>query len=335
MSDSTEITVVEAECVQLGVIRVSGPADVVRRASSIASELANVIRQQRLSTKISGREFVRVEGWATLGAMLGVLPREVDVRRYNDGTYEAVVELVRVNDGAVIGRGSAICGIDETWGKRLEYARRSMAITRATGKAYRLGFSWIMTLAGYEPTPAEEMDGVEEHPITKPPIPRLTPKAPVQPQIEIERPAPPATVRGWLRSKAKWQRGEDADYTDASRRLPGDQDAPPDPKFVQRVAALVSRALTSGTIDEDARTLDNKRHSFNSYVFGVNSTGNFTDTELRSVAAWLEDTPGAWECNDVAAKECRRMFTEAMREAGQTEFEFAPTECTEANANSI
>ena len=32
-----------------------------------------------------------------------------------------------------------------------------MAITRATGKAFRLNYSWIMALAGYEPTPAEEM----------------------------------------------------------------------------------------------------------------------------------------------------------------------------------
>jgi len=88
---------------------------------------------------------------------------------HEDGTYEATVSLIRVNDGAVIGRGSAICGMDEdTWATRPNYARRSMAITRATGKAYRLGFSWIMTLAGYEPTPAEEMDGVvAERPQTK------------------------------------------------------------------------------------------------------------------------------------------------------------------------
>ena len=32
-----------------------------------------------------------------------------------------------------------------------------MAITRATGKAFRLSFSWIMKLAGFQPTPAEEM----------------------------------------------------------------------------------------------------------------------------------------------------------------------------------
>ena len=43
-------------------------------------------------------------------------------------------------------------------------ARRSMAQTRATGKACRLAFSWIMALAGYEPTPAEELPDTRQQP---------------------------------------------------------------------------------------------------------------------------------------------------------------------------
>ena len=34
-----------------------------------------------------------------------------------------------------------------------------MALTRATAKACRLAFSWILVLAKFEPTPAEEMSG--------------------------------------------------------------------------------------------------------------------------------------------------------------------------------
>lgn len=164
MDEQNEIIVVEAEYLQLGSVRTASPTDLVNKASEVATALSDIIDRQGLATRIQGRDFVRVEGWTTLGAMLGVLPREVGVKRYEDGTYEAIVELIRTSDGAVIGRGSAICGMDEkdkrgkpTWGNRAEYARRSMAITRATGKAYRLAFSWIMTLAGYEATPAEEM----------------------------------------------------------------------------------------------------------------------------------------------------------------------------------
>src|SRR4030067_1833603 len=160
--NETEIVVSE---VRLGSLSVANPKDVIQRASEIAKDLAKIVEDRKLYTPISGKKYVRVEGWETLGAMLGVLPREVEGKtlRYEDGTYEATVELIRVGDGAIIGRGSAICGMDEpTWSKRLEYARRSMAIPRATGKANRLSFSWIMTLAGCGPTPAEEMSDIVE-----------------------------------------------------------------------------------------------------------------------------------------------------------------------------
>jgi len=150
--------IVQAETVRLGTLQVQGPHEVVSQASIIAGELANVINSQKLYSNISGKKYVRVEGWNTLGAMLGILPREVSVTETESGDFEAVVELVRATDGEIIGRGSAILGSDEpTWAKRPRYARRSMAITRATGKAFRLGFSWIMALAGYEVTPAEEI----------------------------------------------------------------------------------------------------------------------------------------------------------------------------------
>jgi len=157
---------VDAEVIQLGTLNTTGPQALVARASEIATVLADLIKQRKLYTTISGKAYVRVEGWSTLGAMLGVVPREVSVERniYEDAhgimveDYEATVELVRVTDGAVIGRGSALVSTDESrWRGRDRYARRSMAITRATGKAFRLSFSWIMALAGYEPTPAEEM----------------------------------------------------------------------------------------------------------------------------------------------------------------------------------
>ena len=164
MTDS-ELVVIDPEY-RLGIIPAKTPHDVIVQATKIAKELSKIVKDNRLANKIQGKEFVRVEGWSTMGAMLGVLPREVPelAKRFDDGSYEAVVELVRISDGAVIGKASALVGMDEkdshgklTWGNRNEYARKSMAITRATGKAYRLGFSWIMTLAGYEATPAEEI----------------------------------------------------------------------------------------------------------------------------------------------------------------------------------
>jgi len=180
-NEAKELTVRD-EGVRLGALQLTGPGDVVNRAASVASELAKIVENKKLYSMIQGKKFPRVEAWTTVGGMLGVVPREAEppkLTQYDDGyeEYEATVELVRVSDGAIVGRASAIVGTDEqTWKNRPRYARRSMAVTRATGKAYRLGFSWIMSLAGYEPTPAEEMDGVVEGQYTEAPHPSAPPK---------------------------------------------------------------------------------------------------------------------------------------------------------------
>lgn len=143
------------------------PAEMIARAAEVATVLRDVIVKQHLAVNIQGREYVKVDGWAAMGSLLGLLPREVDVKEIADGSFEAKVELYSLMTGKVVGQGSALCGKDERrWSGADRYARRSMAITRATGKAYRLGLSWVMTLAGYAATPYEEMpvDGEVEVP---------------------------------------------------------------------------------------------------------------------------------------------------------------------------
>jgi hypothetical protein len=134
------------------------PDQRVMFGAKIATSLADVIEKQKLFNTISGRKYVKVEGWLTLGSMLGVFSREKRVTELPDGSYEAVIELFNPRINAVMGEASAICGVDEKrWKTADKYARRSMAITRATGKAYRMTFSWIMSMAGYAETPEEEM----------------------------------------------------------------------------------------------------------------------------------------------------------------------------------
>lgn len=134
------------------------PQQMVAHATQVANVLRDIIKQQRLYSTISGKDHVLVEGWNTMGCFLGIMPKEREVRRLDDGSYEAFVDLVNVRTGQIVGGASHYCGIEEKrWGSADEYARRSMAVTRATGKAFRLGFSWVMKLAGYEPTPFEEM----------------------------------------------------------------------------------------------------------------------------------------------------------------------------------
>lgn len=137
------------------------PQDMVKKASEIANVLSDVIEKQKLFTLFNGKKHINVEGWQTLGTILGILPKEKRVVEHEDKAFEAEIELVSVRTGLVVGGASSYCGMDEpNWARKPKFSRRSMAITRATGKAYKGAFGWIATLAGYASTPAEEMDGI-------------------------------------------------------------------------------------------------------------------------------------------------------------------------------
>ena len=161
VQDTTIIPIAQQAAVSLGTLQAASAVALVQGAREMAGALADVIERQHLATVIQGRKHVNVEGWTTLAVMLGVVAREVQTVE-TEGIYTAVVELVRMSDGVCISRASAECGDEPPWNKRPRYARRSMAQTRATGKACRLAFSWIMALAGYEPTPAEEMPDAQK-----------------------------------------------------------------------------------------------------------------------------------------------------------------------------
>lgn len=140
------------------------PERMVVEARALANTLASIIEQQKLYTKIGSGKHVKCEGWTSMGALLGVTAKERSVQELEDGSFEAKVDLVNVRSGLVIGSGSGFVGSDEkNWMAKPKVARRSMAVTRATSRAFRTNFSWIIALAGYEPTPFEEMEALENN----------------------------------------------------------------------------------------------------------------------------------------------------------------------------
>lgn len=176
--------------VALGLLQANSGADLISQATELASRLANVIKDRKLSNFLGNREYVRVEGWTTLAALMGVIPTEVSVEMDTDGTYTATVALIRMSDKTELNKATSECGMDEPrWSQMPRYARRSMAVTRATGKACRLAFSWVMALAGYDPTPYEEMEALGPHP-EAPPQQQPTQTAPEQPPRPVQPPAP-------------------------------------------------------------------------------------------------------------------------------------------------
>lgn len=156
----TAVVPVEARAVA-SVYGTDNPTEIVQRTEAVAIALGTAIKRGHMSTSIQGREYVLAEGWAYLGSMLGVFPRTVRVEPMGESAdpdgYEAHVELV-TRDGSVVGGAIAECSrLEKSWADRAPYALKSMAQTRATGKAYRMAFGYVMRAAGYEATPAEEM----------------------------------------------------------------------------------------------------------------------------------------------------------------------------------
>jgi hypothetical protein len=131
--------------------------------TSFATQLKEFIVKQKLFTNIQGKNYVNVEGWEYAGACTGILPV---VRKLEDLSttkseikFRAEVELVRLKDNQPVGFGIAICSNLEAKRRGAdEYVIASMAQTRAIGKAYRNMFGFLMKMAGYQPTPAEEAE---------------------------------------------------------------------------------------------------------------------------------------------------------------------------------
>ena len=133
---------------------------------SLSNELASLIKEKKLSTNIQNKQFVNVEGWGYAGAAIGLIPiiTEVkDLSKENETKYWATCEVRNIATGQVVSIGHAICSNKERTKRSFdEYAICSMAQTRAEGKAYRLLLGWLMKAAGFEATPAEEMDFSKE-----------------------------------------------------------------------------------------------------------------------------------------------------------------------------
>jgi hypothetical protein len=152
-----EVIGTELEPVTSGTLfRTEDPVEIIGKATAVAAALAEVLRNQKLTSDIKGKPHVRVEGWTLLGTMLGVFPVVEWTRQLPDG-WEARVEA-RTLAGQVVGAAEAECLRTESmWKSRDDYALRSMAQTRATSKALRGPLGFVVTLAGFEATPAEEM----------------------------------------------------------------------------------------------------------------------------------------------------------------------------------
>lgn len=146
---------------QLAIQR--APEEVLAEAAKAAAALRDVIESNPNKVVINNKTFLTFEDWLTVARFYGVTVACRTTNYLEQGRvrgYEAHAEAILASTGQVIGAAQAMCMDDEDkWRNKLVFQLRSMAQTRAQAKALRSILAWVVRLAGYATTPAEEMDG--------------------------------------------------------------------------------------------------------------------------------------------------------------------------------
>lgn len=166
MDDDEDLEVKTPEIVPIGQVSIYQSTDAMEQlaeARERAKVLVEVVNEQGLAKRFGSnpKPHVFVEGWQFLASQFGLIPEIEWTKELEDG-WEARAALRRLSDGAVISHGDGECRETESnWKGRDSYAIRSMAQTRAVSKVCRIALSSVMVMAGFNATPAEEMDGVQ------------------------------------------------------------------------------------------------------------------------------------------------------------------------------
>lgn len=140
---------------------ISRPPEVVlEEAGQAAKALKDVVSKKSKPVIFNGEQYLEFEDLQTLGRFYGITAKITRTGFLECGEakgFEATAVAVKA-DGTEISAAEAMCLNDEpNWKAKPLFQLRSMAQTRACAKALRNVLAWVVVLAGYKPTPAEEM----------------------------------------------------------------------------------------------------------------------------------------------------------------------------------
>lgn len=182
--DVQDVSIVKASAeTKLSIER--DPERVLAEAHKAALALKGVIDAKPKKVIFNNKVYLEYEDWLTVARFYGVTARVKSSNYVEYGEakgFEATAEALLVASDQVISQADAMCLNDEeNWSTRKKYEWRkdratgkahkvvtgetpvplfqlkSMAQTRACAKALRNVLAWVVVLAGYAPTPAEEM----------------------------------------------------------------------------------------------------------------------------------------------------------------------------------
>ena len=140
---------------------VQAPEVVLQEAQRAALALQRVVAGKKKPVIFKGEQYLEFEDWQTVGKFYGLCARTFEatpVEIFGVKGAKARAEVVDLRTGQVVGGAEAYCMRDEeNWAAKPWFQLASMAQTRAGAKALRNVLAWVVVLAGYRPTPAEEL----------------------------------------------------------------------------------------------------------------------------------------------------------------------------------
>lgn len=139
------------------------PDEIVAKKHELAKVLQHVINTRPDGFEVNGKRCLAYEDWLFLSKMNQCVPRirstTYGVEKYGSMCFEAICDLVHVPSGTIVGTAEAMAEKMEKGKDWMTLNQiRSLAQTRAGSKVMRMAFADIAVLAGYTPTPVEEID---------------------------------------------------------------------------------------------------------------------------------------------------------------------------------
>ena len=170
---------------KLAIKTVFNPDRDTAKAKRAADKLIDIVKKNEWSIKVGNGEHLMYEAWQTVGKYFNVTVATKDAEPIEIGGisgFKAIGYVIDNRTGMEVGHAEAYCMRDEeNWSTRPKFEWQnnkkvkvgdvpvptfqlaSMAQTRAGSKALRQMFGFVVALAGYSPTPAEEMTGEESN----------------------------------------------------------------------------------------------------------------------------------------------------------------------------
>lgn len=163
-----DVKILEAGSRVMGTVLLRNPETVISEARLAAKALKGVIDSKGKKVVINGKQYLEFDDWQLLGAFYGVTAKVSSTSEIKDDKGKNIgflAKAVAVKDGIEIAAAEAEClSYENNWKYKAfnqRFMLRSMAQTRACSKALRNCLAWVVVLAGYAATPAEEMVNVE------------------------------------------------------------------------------------------------------------------------------------------------------------------------------